>query len=841
MAVFVWGSNKFGQLSQPTQGGCFCAPIRLEAAEGAQIHAVGSGEGHTVLVSEFGDVMTVGRGREGQLGNSLTGSDADSSVLQYVNSLKGETIIDVACGAHNSICVSLSGRVYIWGLIHQDVDPETLRGAMGETEMATDLTMLEGERGIILNRVVAKSRQAWEMAHSEGYTDLEDLSEAARHCLFKTKEELKAEYQGIMKVSTIRCPHPEPWQCLSLRGVRIKSVAAGFGHCMALSAEGRLYAYGYNDKGQLGLGHRINTSNFLPVESLDGRVVTKVVCGQQHTLARVLHSNKDACGASCYSWGSHALGQLGLGRMYTGKGRLVPNRVYSLENYGSVLDVAAGGNHSVAVVGQHLVFSWGHAEYGQHGNTYGEGRDYHVDSHHFYEPQRVAGLDEAEITKVACGNHFSVGISQARKKWSWGWNGHGVLGRGPGHHDVAPSELSGLGGASGRAVAVAAAYDHCAVIMEVQEHTTFPVLSSMVDNATLSDVQFVLSKDPRRIFYAHRAIILARCPYLDGYVRASVAAGDFNLTSAPFDDEEASQKCIIALPPDIVDDLDVMQALLSFLYTERFTLTRYKKVRLRKLASTLCLGTLENLCVEDMSYMELQNSGGKLKKGILLSEEIFEHQLDNLLSSGKNADVCIQFDNQLLHCHSSIVCRIDFFRGLLLGGFREGQLNTSGLRQIDLSNLVNEGFGPEAFLVAMRFIYSGSRNLIENMFDPSLIMETIVAAEILGLQQLRNVCEKKLCNFVLDSLENAQVCLEFAQRYGLERLSSQCQQVLIDEAAGSSTEKAPAPLALRQISVDPNVWMLCELGFSESVAQDCLQKHQGDANAAANELLSSQT
>ena len=33
-------------------------------------------------------------------------------------------------------------RVYIWGLIHQDVDPETLRGAMGETEMATDLTML---------------------------------------------------------------------------------------------------------------------------------------------------------------------------------------------------------------------------------------------------------------------------------------------------------------------------------------------------------------------------------------------------------------------------------------------------------------------------------------------------------------------------------------------------------------------------------------------------------------------------------------------------------------------------------------------------------------------------
>ncbi|CAM9535592.1 unnamed protein product, partial [Heterosigma akashiwo] len=51
------------------------------------------------------------------------------------------------------MALTSSGRVYMWGLIHEDTDPDTLNAAMGNTELATDLNSMRGERGEILNRV----------------------------------------------------------------------------------------------------------------------------------------------------------------------------------------------------------------------------------------------------------------------------------------------------------------------------------------------------------------------------------------------------------------------------------------------------------------------------------------------------------------------------------------------------------------------------------------------------------------------------------------------------------------------------------------------------------------
>jgi alpha-tubulin suppressor-like RCC1 family protein len=36
--------------------------------------------------------------------------------------------------------------------------------------------------------------------------------------------------------------------------LKIVSVSAGYAHCMILTQNGQLYAAGYNDRGQLGLG-----------------------------------------------------------------------------------------------------------------------------------------------------------------------------------------------------------------------------------------------------------------------------------------------------------------------------------------------------------------------------------------------------------------------------------------------------------------------------------------------------------------------------------------------------------------------------------------------------------
>ena len=70
------------------------------------------------------------------------------------------------------------------------------------------------------------------------------------------------EYSGMLRLGCRRKPQSEPALIRSVGLTSISSVAAGYAHCMLLSEDGRLFAAGYNDRGQLGLGHRISTSDF---------------------------------------------------------------------------------------------------------------------------------------------------------------------------------------------------------------------------------------------------------------------------------------------------------------------------------------------------------------------------------------------------------------------------------------------------------------------------------------------------------------------------------------------------------------------------------------------------
>ena len=130
-----------------------------------------------------------------------------------------------------------------------------------------------------------------------------------------------------------------------------------------------MFACGYNDRGQLGLGHRVNCPAFTRVGGpLVGRVVVQVACGAQHNLVRVRAAMMPASAAAAVGdsgrgrntstststsitstststtstststtstssrgrrggegacevmvWGNGALGQLGLGRKVTGR------------------------------------------------------------------------------------------------------------------------------------------------------------------------------------------------------------------------------------------------------------------------------------------------------------------------------------------------------------------------------------------------------------------------------------------------------------------------------------------------------------------------------------------
>ena len=111
-ALFVWGSGQFGQLGTgdtasrlaPTRVGGLSAPVRQVAA----------GPSHTGIVTEAGDLLMCGRGRDGQLG---LGDEDDRATPTLVARavFDGEAVLMVACGFAHTAAVTEGGGVYTFG------------------------------------------------------------------------------------------------------------------------------------------------------------------------------------------------------------------------------------------------------------------------------------------------------------------------------------------------------------------------------------------------------------------------------------------------------------------------------------------------------------------------------------------------------------------------------------------------------------------------------------------------------------------------------------------------------------------------------------------------------
>jgi Regulator of chromosome condensation (RCC1) repeat len=120
-----------------------------------------------------------------------------------------------------------------------------------------------------------------------------------------------------------------------------------------------VYAWGYNDDGQLGNG----TASFganptpVPVMGLSGVNVTAVAGGADHSLAV---TNTGAV----YAWGANGAGELGNGNTNQSN---MPVQVTGLSGV-SVTAVAAGEFHSLAVTSTGAVYAWGYNDDGQLGN-----------------------------------------------------------------------------------------------------------------------------------------------------------------------------------------------------------------------------------------------------------------------------------------------------------------------------------------------------------------------------------------------------------------------------------------------------------------------------------------
>lgn len=108
--VYTWGQNKFNQISSKKELHLYSPTLNTEF-ESQNPFRVATGDSHTLVLTDYGDVFAFGRGKEGQLG---LGDKVNEEKPKMLSGLSHETVVDVACGSLTSYAVTSTGKVYQW-------------------------------------------------------------------------------------------------------------------------------------------------------------------------------------------------------------------------------------------------------------------------------------------------------------------------------------------------------------------------------------------------------------------------------------------------------------------------------------------------------------------------------------------------------------------------------------------------------------------------------------------------------------------------------------------------------------------------------------------------------
>lgn len=218
-------------------------------------------------------------------------------------------------------------------------------------------------------------------------------------------------------------------------------ISCGFKHaCLMLD---KIYVWGENANGELGLGH---TDNIYTPQELILKDAVDIICGGFHTIASTQIPNE------IYVWGSNDDGQLGLGHRSS---MYVPTKLILPE---PIVSVSCGGYHTIALTQSENLYVWGCNNSGQLGihiaNTclpqkvvlnkkiisIGCGDNHTIISTksannsemhllQFDKSQQIP-LQDINIRSIRCGSYHNIALvnSDSNVLYVWGSNSFGQLG-----------------------------------------------------------------------------------------------------------------------------------------------------------------------------------------------------------------------------------------------------------------------------------------------------------------------------------------------------------------------------------------------------------------------------
>lgn len=248
-------------------------------AEGVNIVSISAGRDHSVALDDKGQVWSWGRNNVGQLG---IGNRINKTTPVKVNTNHiGKQIIQLEAGDYHTLALDIDGNVWVWG---NNTYGQLGNGDNGSDKFATAPTMI-------------------------------DIN--------------------------------------VLNGAKVTAITAGANHNLMLDSKGKLWAWGDNTHGQL--GNNTQTGSNKPV-AVDTQAITKGVTIMNISASGNHNVVVDGDG-KVWSWGNNNYGQLGVGDT---DNKLIPTKMLlTLPEFTDVASVVTGLDATLILDSDGYVYSTG--------------------------------------------------------------------------------------------------------------------------------------------------------------------------------------------------------------------------------------------------------------------------------------------------------------------------------------------------------------------------------------------------------------------------------------------------------------------------------------------------
>ncbi len=359
--VFTWGANADGQLGIGTATTFKSVLTDITDSfgliEGEKVIKIFLGSQVSIALTSTGRIFTWGYCGNGQLGDtSETSRYTPGEITNQFNLTEGETIVDISLGRTIVSAITSTGRIFTWGW--------NQHGQIGSGE--EDNIKVPTPIDITSQFNLDEGDMLVDVSVGDGHSSARTLQGR----LFTWGWNIYGQLgNGTSNNEIYAFPIDITSQFVLHEEESIANAYMNYYHSSVITSEGRVFTWGYNGYGNLGNGNEENQSSPIDITSTFNLLPTEVIInistgGYAHCLAITSEGR-------VFTWGYNYDGQLGIGTT-DWVAHSTPIDItsgFSLLAGEQMIRTYLGARHSSAITSTGRIFTWGHDNAGQLGDA----------------------------------------------------------------------------------------------------------------------------------------------------------------------------------------------------------------------------------------------------------------------------------------------------------------------------------------------------------------------------------------------------------------------------------------------------------------------------------------